>query len=151
MDWSKCVGITTDGARAMSGKFSGLAARVKEVMPSIPWFHCVIHKEALVVKKMSDKLKKTLDEAVKIVNFIKSRALNSRLFEKLCCDMDSEYKRLLLHAEVRWLSRGKTLTRLWQLKDEVRLFLFDKSFDLADRMNDASWLSRLAYLSDIFT
>jgi hypothetical protein len=51
-------------------------------------------------------LKTVLAEAVKVVNFIKSRATNSRLFLILCNEMGSEHDKLLLHTEVRWLLRG---------------------------------------------
>ena len=37
--------------------------------------------------------------AFKVVNFIKARALNSRLFKQLCVDMDSEHQALLFLAE----------------------------------------------------
>lgn len=90
------------------------------------------------------------DEAVKTVNFIKARPLNSRLFSVLCDEMGSEHRQLLLHTEVRWLSRGKVLARLYELRDEVSLFLLDTKFDLSGRFNDADWLAKLAYLSDIF-
>jgi hypothetical protein len=151
MDWLRCVGVSTDGARAMSGRLTGLAARIKEIAPSATWFHCCLHRDALVVKKIPEELQQTLNESVKIVNFIKSKSLNSRLFEQLCKEMDSEYHQLLLHCEVRWLSRGKVLSRLWELRDEIRLFLLDKQFHLSDRLNDCSWLVKLAYLSDIFS
>lgn len=49
--WDKCVGLSTDGARAMSGKLTGLVARVKNVAPNIIWTHCCIHREALACKK----------------------------------------------------------------------------------------------------
>ncbi|KAL4154130.1 hypothetical protein QTP88_001963 [Uroleucon formosanum] len=105
VDWSKCVGLTTDGARAMSGIHTGLIARVRSVAPLVQWTHCSIHREALAVKGLDECLKKTLDGAVKIVNFIKARPKNSRLFGVLCDEMGSEHKQLLLHCEVRWLSR----------------------------------------------
>lgn len=85
--------------------------------------HCCIHREQLAVKKMPSCLKTVLDEAVKIVNSIKGKALNSRLFKVLCEEMGSEHTKLLFHTEVRWLSRGKVLSRLFELRDEVKLFL----------------------------
>ena len=50
-------------------------------------------------------------------------ALNLRLFKVLCEEMASEHTRLLFYTEVCWLSRGKVLTCLFELRDEVKLFL----------------------------
>lgn len=33
IQWDKCIGLSTDGARSMSGKLTGLMARVKSVAP----------------------------------------------------------------------------------------------------------------------
>jgi hypothetical protein len=62
--------------------------------------------------KIAPELNKVLQEAVTVMNFIRSRALNSRLFSKLCKAIGSDHDKLLLHAEVRWLSRGRVLRRL---------------------------------------
>jgi hypothetical protein len=61
--------------------------------------------------------------AVQIINFIKSQAFNSHLFSNLCKDMDSIYTALLLHTEVRWMSRGHSLRRSLLLKDGIEIFL----------------------------
>ena len=61
------------------------------------------------------------------MNFIKSRPLNSRLFQLLCKEMGAAQKSLLLHTEVRWLSRGKVLRRIYKLREEVVKFISDKS------------------------
>ena len=68
----------------------------------------------------------------------------------LCEDMGSLHTSLLLHTEVRWLSRSNILTRPFEMKPEVRIFLIDDDFDLGDRLCDERWLTKLAYLSDIF-
>ncbi|XP_050528105.1 zinc finger BED domain-containing protein 5-like [Daktulosphaira vitifoliae] len=146
--WEKCVGITTDGAAAMSGYKTGLLGRVKEVAPQVKWTHCCIHREALVAKRLSEHMKTTLEEVVKIINFIKSRPLQSRLFEVLCKDMGSDHVQLILHTEIRWLSRGKILQRFFELRDEVRVFLLETRF--VGLLTDFSWLSRIAYFADVF-
>ncbi|XP_046684915.1 zinc finger BED domain-containing protein 5-like [Homalodisca vitripennis] len=159
INWSKCVGLTTDGARAMSGKYTGLVGKVKEVAPLVEWTHCSIHREALAVKGMNPDLKSTLDDAVKIVNLIKAQSKNTRMFAVMCDEMGSDHKQLLLHCEVRWLSRGKVLSRLFELRDEVRLFLVQIEHDgkekakhfLCDCLNDETWLIKLSYLADIFS
>jgi len=68
----------------------------------------------------------------------------------LCEYMGSLHTSLFLHTEVRWLSRGKTLTRLFEMKPEIRIFLIDDDFALGDRLCDERWLMKLAYLADIF-
>ncbi|KAL4153622.1 hypothetical protein QTP88_001468 [Uroleucon formosanum] len=148
--WSQCCGLSTDGGKSMSGCYSGLLARVKAVSPLIKWTHCCIHRQALASKPLPADLKDVLDDSCKVVNFIKSRHTNSRIFSLLCEDMGSLHKTLLLHTEVRWLSRGKVLTRLFELRHEVQMFFEDHPFRLSSKFNDHEWLQKLAYLSDVF-
>ena len=77
--------------------------------------------------------------------------MHSRLFGVLCDEIGSEHVQLLLHTEVRWLSRGKVLTRLFELYWEVQIFLADKQFPFSHPFENSKWLSQLAYLSDIFS
>ncbi|KRX25684.1 Zinc finger BED domain-containing protein 5 [Trichinella nelsoni] len=123
LDWRNCVGICMGGARAMCCKNSGVVTRVLNQSPNASWTHCSIHREVLALKTISDDLKNVLNTAVKIINFIKSKPLQSRLFEKLCKEMGSCHKSLLFHSEVRWLSRGNMLTRLVELREEVAVYL----------------------------
>ncbi len=51
INWSKCVGLSTDGARAMMGRHSGVVKRVRDVAPLLTHVHCCIHREALVVRE----------------------------------------------------------------------------------------------------
>ena len=70
-----------------------------------------------------------LNQSVKIKNVIKSQPLNSRVFGLLCQEMGSGHEQLLLHTEVRWLSRERVLQRLYELREEVKLFLTEIKSD----------------------
>jgi hypothetical protein len=135
----------------MTGKHSGVVTKILQVAPQAKFIHCSIHREALACKSMPTNLRGVLDQSVKVVNFIKSRALNSRMFTILCNEMGSDHSKLLLQSEVRWLSRGKVLSRLFELRSEVQIFLTNSNSDLAAYFLDDVWLTRLAYLADIFS
>ena len=64
--------------------------------------------------------------------------------------MGSHYKSLLLHSEVRWLSTKKVFTRLYELRDEIYLFLMDRKYELASNLTDPDQIVKLLYLSCIF-
>lgn len=151
LPWTQCIGICTDGAAAMTGKKSGLVARIKQVAPEATATHCMIHREALAAKGMDEDLADAFSVCVKIVNFIKARPLNHRLFENLCSEMGAEHKHLLLHTEVRWLSRGRVVQRVFELRDELLIFLNEHNGTLAQFLTDETWVARLAYLGDIFS
>ncbi len=134
----------------MTGRERGLAARVQQVAPLVKWTHCMVHREALAAKKMPVLFDSVLNQSVKMINLIKSRPLNSRLFGVLCQEMGSGHEQLLLHTEVRWLSRGRVLQRLYELREEVKWFLTEIKSDLVKHLDDTMWLASLSYLVDIF-
>lgn len=150
LKWSFCVGICTDGAAAMTGRLSGLTTRIKDVAPESKSTHCIIHREMLASRKISPEFNSVLNDVVKVINHIKAHALNSRLFEQLCEDTDAEHKCLLLHTEIRWLSRGRSLTRVFELREPLKIFLLEKNSPLAAHFSDKVWVAKLAYLCDIF-
>ena len=96
LEWSKLVGCTTDGAPAMLGRKSGFQSYTKAVSPEIIFTHCFIHRFALCTKVLHPELLSCLQQIVKIVNFVKTSALNTRLFANLCADLGSDHKCLLL-------------------------------------------------------
>ncbi|XP_074036590.1 zinc finger BED domain-containing protein 5-like [Leptinotarsa decemlineata] len=61
--WSKCISLCEDGAKAMSGKLTGLAAEMKGVASECKSTHCVIHREALAAKGMPESLNSVLTDA----------------------------------------------------------------------------------------
>uniref|UniRef100_A0A2S2PYP3 Transposon-derived Buster3 transposase-like protein n=1 Tax=Sipha flava TaxID=143950 RepID=A0A2S2PYP3_9HEMI len=149
--WEKLAGFCTDGAPAMLGSRSGLATLVKEKNRKVLTTHCIIHRQALASKTLPEELQYTLKQAIKLVNIIKTSALNTRIFKKICSDLDSEYETLLFHTEVRWLSKDNMLARLFSLKEEVAMFLTEKKNDnLLKFIYDHKFKIYLAYLVDIF-
>ncbi|XP_076049324.1 SCAN domain-containing protein 3-like [Oratosquilla oratoria] len=119
--WDQCFSVYSDGAPAMLGARQGFTARVKQVNPTVIVTHCLLHRENLASRKMSIELNTVMEDVIQIVNFIKSLALNSRLFSQMCSDMQSEYEHLLYYSSVRWLSRGKVLKRVFDMRTEVEI------------------------------
>jgi hypothetical protein len=74
------VGFSSNGARALTGRHRWVVSKVKEVAPDMNWVHCSICREALASKGMPPEFKTVLDNAVKLVNYIKARPLNNSLF-----------------------------------------------------------------------
>ena len=105
LEWLKLVGCTTDGAPAMLGRKSGFPSYVKAFSPEIIFTHCFIHIFAFCAKVLPPELLSCLQKIVKIINFAKTSALNTRLFANLCADLGSDHKYLLFYIEVLWLSR----------------------------------------------
>ena len=127
----------------MVEKHKGFLARVSQIAPHINFTHGIIHRENLAIKTLDQQLKCVLSSVVKIVNYIKSRPLQTRLFSILCDEMGSEHKTLFLHSEVRWLSRRKVFTRLYELRNEAYLFLTERRYELAANLTDPDWLTKL--------
>ena len=88
---------------------------------------------------------------IKVVNYVKSSALNTRLFNKLCKDMDADHTVLLYQTQVRRLSKGNMLSRIFELREEVKLFLVAKQkHDVLLAFGGDGFSTYLAYLADIF-
>ncbi len=83
----------------------------------------MIHRFALASKTLPDELCKILETVVKCINYVKAGALNSRLFQNLCGDMDSEHEALFFYFKVRWLSTGIVVNRVFELRWELKFFL----------------------------
>ena len=107
----KLISITTDGAPAMVGRTNGFIALCKqsESFPDILNYHCIIHQQALCGKILN--MKEVMDVAMKIVCSVRARSLQRRLFRAHLEETGAEHIDLLLHTDVRWLSRGKFLAR----------------------------------------
>ena len=145
-------GVTTDGAPAMTGTVNGAVSLIEKEMRNVGIernlvrTHCIIHLEALCAKSL--RMQEVMRVVVKTVNFVRSRGLNHRQFQQLMEEIDSQYGDLLYYCEVRWLSRGAMLERVYQLRNELTTFVREKGLEVPE-FSDSKWLSDFAFLVDI--
>ncbi|KFD59258.1 hypothetical protein M514_28563, partial [Trichuris suis] len=132
----------------MVGRHRGFIAYLKEVVPDVLAVHCVLHRQHLVAKRLSARLNSSLRYVIAAVNRIKANASNDRLFRQLCDENDEDYNRLLLHTEVRWLSRGACLTRFYELFGSVTEFLEAHDAALCENLRKSE--IDIAYLADLY-
>ena len=105
----KISGCCTDGTAAMMWKSIGFNTLLKVVARVIHWY---IQSQALSAKRLSKELHDVLNVCVKVVNLLKAKSFNSRLFSALCSD--EKYKTLFLHTEreftQEWVRIGRPVT-----------------------------------------
>nr|XP_023701213.1 SCAN domain-containing protein 3-like [Paramormyrops kingsleyae] len=145
----------TDGAPAMIGKNKGLVSRIKTVTPKTNALHCIIHQSVLCAK-LSGELKEVMEKTMKIINHIRgTSSTQHRLFRKFVLESQASHDDLLLHNDVRWLSKGKALERFVELRAQVVDFLKQsKSKAAADHlcvMQDTLYVCNVAFSTDIFS
>ena len=142
----------TDNVRAMFGTGIGFvslsksALKEKNISDNIAIFHCIIYQQNLCAKSL--KFKHVLGPVIKAVNSIQARGLNHWQFQKFLGNFDTKHQDLAYFSKVRWLSKGSTLRRFYELRKEVALFLKNKGRPMAEMENE-SWLCDLAFLVDI--
>ena len=83
------------------------------------WTHCLVHREALALRQLSGNLNRVLEVVVKTMNFIKARPLKARLLQRLCDELGADHNNLLFYCNARWLSKGKALLRVYELRNEI--------------------------------
>ena len=148
LSFDNLVGCCSDGAASMMGKNAGFNSRLKAVAPQCRIIHCFIHRQALAGKKLSRNLNEVLCSCIKVINLVKAKALNARFFAELCAD--EKHQTLLLHTEVRWLSRGRVLGRLFEMCHKVKELLEQLESPYAELFECSDYIFHLAYLTDIF-
>ena len=100
-------------------KQNGFIALMKELCPSTLAVRCVVHRHHKVAEKISSDLHESLRVVIQTVNKTKSCSKYDRLFRKFCINTEQEHVGLILHKEVRWLSKGNCQARFVKLFDRI--------------------------------
>ena len=145
LDWSKVIECSMDGAPSMMGKNIGVRGILPRKHPHIKTNHCIIHRQSLASKDMSLNFSDVMKVVISTVNYVKARDLNSRMFKQLCIIENSNHNTSLMHTAVRWLSRGKTLERVFLLRRELATFLQDQGHKNACYFRDPHFLASLHF------
>ncbi|KAF2360197.1 protein of unknown function DUF4371 [Trinorchestia longiramus] len=148
LSWDMVSAVCSDRASVMLGRKSGFGVLVKADAPHIIVTHCILRRHALATKTLPPKLTDVLKIVVESVNYMRTSAL--RLFSELCKEMGSEFEVLLYHSNIRWLSRGQLLNRIFAMRVELALFLQEHKHCHADCFKIFEFIRILAYLADIF-
>jgi len=151
ISWNHVGSLCTDGAPSMLGAMSGFTTLVKKRAPHIISNHCALHRNALASKTLPEYLNAVLKHVIECVNFIRARALNHRLFKVLCDQMGSEHNVLLYQTDIRWLSRGLVLSRVFELCGKIETFLQERKSPLSKHFDDNKFIGALTYLTDFFS
>ena len=135
----------------MLGTKSGLQTLARNISPEVIIVQCMIHRQAFALKTLPEPLHNVPKEVIKTVNYVKGRALNTRIFRKLCANRRSEPLNLPYYTKVHWLSKGNAVAGVFKLREELKEFLImQKQHKLRSNFEDNAFISLLSYLVDIF-
>ncbi|XP_045107141.1 general transcription factor II-I repeat domain-containing protein 2-like [Portunus trituberculatus] len=153
IDLKQVVSVTTDGAPAMIGKERGAVSRMKEDNPDLLAYHCLIHQTVLCAT-LSQHFAEVMNTVMKLINFLRaSSSLQHRLLREFLADVEANANDLLLHNNVRWLSKGNALGRFWSVREEIAAFLEQVKSQRATQfslfLQDEHKMNMVAFLVDI--
>ena len=176
LPFSKMVGFATDGARVMTGRLNGVAARLKRRQPVLTSVHCVAHRLVLAASQsgsqvtyINNTFKPTLTQLFYFYENSPVRMSGLKAIEQLLQTPELKLKRA---ADTRWLShdgacqtlmkvlpavitslereaqeRGDALAR--GLSKVVKGYNFIASLYMMNDLPEISRLSRLLHISDL--
>jgi hypothetical protein len=131
------------------GKPERFIALAKQKNSGVVFTYCFLLREAPIFKISSIWGIKSLDETIKLVNYIKSKLLESKLFSALCSTMQAAHIQILMHTEVRWYLEAGCFQSSMNCWKSLRLFSRLKSLELVDLLTDETWCNKVAFLAHV--
>lgn len=153
IDVKKVVSVATDGAPAMMGRERGLVQRLKVLHPHLISYHCIIHQSVLCAS-LGEVYSEIMATMMRLINLLRaSSALQHRLLRTFLTEVNAAFDDLLLHNNIRWLSKGKVLERFWAIRNELQVFLSEqknaKAKQFMEFLQNPEKMEAVAFLTDI--
>ena len=145
----KLIYIVSGGPPAMVGSSNWFIAFRKQnnSYPTFIHYHCFNHQQALCGKVINKR--EMMNISMKIVCSVRARSLQRRLFRTHLEEAEVEHIDLLLHTDVRWLSRGRFLERFRELLPEIKELLKQFKDTEYAQLEDEQLLLHLAFLTGL--
>ncbi|KAK0132498.1 SCAN domain-containing protein 3 [Merluccius polli] len=126
---------------------------MKQDNPDLIAYHCIIHQTVLCAI-MSEEFAEVMNTMMKLINFLRaSSSVQHRLLREFLKETEADANDLLLHNNVRWLSKGNALGRFWSIRKETADFLQQlkspKATQFANFLQDKHKMDVVAFLVDI--
>ena len=137
--WQNFKYICTDGAPAMISIKLGFITLVKNEWLRVTSSHCSLHLYTPASKTLPLLLIEVM-EVAEVINFIRSRAKNHRLFQLWPQEMEAQHVGLLFYMKVRGFRKV----------NEVEIFLRENKNNLHAQFHNKEFVVTLAYLADAF-
>lgn len=158
LDMKKVISVTTDGAAAMIGCRKGLVQRLSsdpKCNVNLISYHCIIHQSVLCCT-LNPNLQSIMQAVIKIINFLRAKSsLKHRQFKSFLEETNAQFDDLLLHNNVRWLSKGMVLERFFAVLEDIKEFLSSSDQEVAKEhlgflLDTKENVASIAFLTDIF-
>jgi hypothetical protein len=141
LEWTKCVGACTDDARSMSSYYRGLQSFIRSKARGPTALSTGKHSRQNI---LSPTLNQVLEYVVN-VNFIKTQLLKAR-FSKNYVRIWDPNTSLLYYSTSRWISRGNVLSQMFELRQEIYIFLKEEEHKYTRHFVKEDFFVKLAYL-----
>ena len=151
ISFANLASVCTDGAPAMKGVREEFIGLLKKELPhpeSLIAFHCILHQRNFAAK--SATVGDTFKTVLEIVHFIRVNSTRDRQFcELLINDDETDIVDMPFYCQVRWLSRGNILSKIFKLKQQTVSF-YEKQKKHC-YLSDFDFIRNVAFLCDLMS
>ena len=156
----KLIMFTNDGASVMLGRNNGVQAKLKAIVPHLLEFHCVAHREALVVSHAYNsidnfvQLESTLQA---IYSYFSHSSTRLERLKSVFNVLDKKFVRLQKLFDIHWLSRLQALKAILRSYEALILYFDDRANEdvtaegIVKRLKKYRFVVCLHFLCDVLS